>query len=226
MRASGAGALVPRRAGRSRSSERTPSARATDGRVARPGRGDEHAGGRDRQLGRRPAVRLGARVADRRQGGPRDRARRRRARGAVGGQRRHQDRLGAADRVGRAALADARLPEVHGVAVEAHAHGRVGRRGHTPASSRAPRAGSRGSGRPCSWPRATFLARARTRGASARRPRRRSRVRRSANNATVASLSRGRNRSNPRIRTSPGAPARTQLLSFARRRASYLVRPC
>jgi hypothetical protein len=34
----------------------------------------------------------------------------------------------------------------------------------------------------------------------------------SANSAAAAGQSRGRNRINPRIRTSPGAPARTQLI--------------
>ena len=57
--------------------------------------------------------------------------------GAVGGQRRDQDRLSAPDRVRRTALAGARLAEVDRVAVEPHAHAGVGsqvvhrpRRGH------------------------------------------------------------------------------------------------
>ena len=94
-------------------------------RVACPGRGDQHAGGRDREPGRGALRWLGAGIA----GGWKRLAAAVGAAstGAVGGQRGDQDRLGAPDGVGGAALARAGLSEVHRVAVEPHAHRRIGR---------------------------------------------------------------------------------------------------
>ena len=90
--------------------------------VAAPRRGDHHPVGGDRPLGGGPLRSLGVAASCRRQRLPGAVAHP----GAVGGQRRDQDRLGATERVGGAALASAGRPEVHGVAVEAHAHAGVG----------------------------------------------------------------------------------------------------
>ena len=91
------------------------------GGVAVPSRGDDHAGGRDGDLGRGTMGRLGVSSANRGEGGVGAAGA-----GSVGRERRHQDGLGPPDRVGGAVLTGARRPQVDRVAVEAHAHGRVG----------------------------------------------------------------------------------------------------
>ena len=106
-------------------SERTPSARATTaGSACHVAVTTTPAEGTVNWVDD-PCARLGARAGDARKGRA---GTTRSAAGAraVGGQRRHQDRLGPPDRVGRAPLGRARLTEVDRVAVEADAGRRIG----------------------------------------------------------------------------------------------------